>query len=141
MQNTFSLTHKNEMKRGFSMIELLVVSTIIVVLSAIGLVSYSKANESSRNAKRKADLETVRQALVLNKADTGSYPGGTYGSVTDTLVANGYLSSPKPTESKSGHAAYTYSAAGSCGTGACTFTLTATLEPVPSAGTWQVTNP
>ena len=61
-------------KNGFTLIELLVVATIIVVLSAIGLVSFTNAGKSARNSKRKSDLETVRQALVLYKSDTGAYP-------------------------------------------------------------------
>ena len=128
-------------KAGFSMIELLVVTTIIIVLSAIGLVSYSKASQSSRNAKRKADLETVRQALVLSKADNGYYPSSSvYLTVTGNLVTDGYLSSPAPSESKTGHTAYSYAPAGTCGVGACTFTLTATLETDPVT-TWPITNP
>lgn len=61
-------------RNGFTLIELLVVATIIVVLSAIGLVSFTNAGKSARNSKRKSDLETVRQALVLYKSDTGGYP-------------------------------------------------------------------
>ncbi len=63
-------------KNGFTLIELLVVATIIVVLSAIGLVSFTNAGKSARNSKRKSDLETVRQALVLYKSDMGAYPIG-----------------------------------------------------------------
>lgn len=128
-------------KAGFTMIELLVVSTIIIVLSAIGLVSYRKAMQSSRNAKRKADLETVRQALVLSKADKGYYPSSSvYLTVTNNLVTDGYLSSPAPSESKTGHTTYSYAPDGTCGAGACGFTLTATLETVP-VETWDVSNP
>ncbi|MCL4208570.1 hypothetical protein KJZ63_02975, partial [Patescibacteria group bacterium] len=54
---------------GFTMIELLVVTTIIIILTSIGLVSYTSANRSARNGKRKADMEMVRQALVLYRTD------------------------------------------------------------------------
>lgn len=60
--------------RGFTIIELLVVATIIAVLVAIGSVSFANAGKSARNSKRKADLETVRQALVLYKSDNAIYP-------------------------------------------------------------------
>lgn len=76
-------------KNGFTLIELLVVATIIVVLSAIGLVSFTNAGKSARNSKRKSDLETVRQALVLYKSDTGSYPIATiesYSNVAGVVI-------------------------------------------------------
>lgn len=67
-----------EMKKskGFTMIELLVVATIMIVLTTVGLVSFQKTTRNTRNAKRKADLETVRQSLVLYRSDLGSYPSG-----------------------------------------------------------------
>ncbi|PJC43527.1 MAG: hypothetical protein CO039_03740, partial [Candidatus Pacebacteria bacterium CG_4_9_14_0_2_um_filter_34_50] len=65
--------NKNK-KKGFTLIELLVVATIITILSAIGLVSFVNAGQGARDAKRKADLETVRQALVLRRSDLGNYP-------------------------------------------------------------------
>jgi prepilin-type N-terminal cleavage/methylation domain-containing protein len=82
-------------KTGFTMIELLVVSTIIIVLTTIGLVSYSSASRNGRNAKRKADLEVVRQALVLYRNAEGSYPsgGGSAAAFTTmTTTIDDYLS-------------------------------------------------
>lgn len=81
-------------KFGFTMIELLVVATIIIVLSSVGLVSYRKAGESSRNAKRKADLEITRQALVLFRADNGYYP--TASSTADNGLPTRMLTEKKP---------------------------------------------
>jgi prepilin-type N-terminal cleavage/methylation domain-containing protein len=79
--------------KGFSMIELLVVATILVVLSTIGLVSYNQAGQSARNGKRQADLETLRQALVLYRVDNGTYPiTGDYGTMMTTISE--YISSP-----------------------------------------------
>ncbi len=85
-------------KNGFTLIELLVVATIIIVLTTIGLVSYRTVARNSRDAKRKSDLETVRQAAIMYRSETGEYPvcGGstpnTYfnGCVT-TLFDAGYL--------------------------------------------------
>ncbi|MBD3279720.1 MAG: prepilin-type N-terminal cleavage/methylation domain-containing protein [Candidatus Pacebacteria bacterium] len=122
-------------KTGFSLIELLVVATIIVVITAIGMVSYVKAGQTSRNGKRKADLESVRQALVLYRSDEGSYPNSSnYTNVANTLVSNGYLASPVPQDPKnSGDYVYEYSSNGT------TFTLTAYTEP--DADAYTVTNP
>jgi len=95
---------------GFTLVELLVVMTIIVVLASVGLVSYRNASQAARNGKRKADIESVRQALVLYKQDnTGDYPQAIGGSpteakftgATDTLTTGNYLSSPAPTDGSS----------------------------------------
>lgn len=98
---------------GFTLVELLVVMTIIVVLASVGLVSYRSASQGARDAKRKADIETVRQALVMYKQENEDYPGvvgGTltadrtnFTSVTGSLGAAGFLQQPYPSDT-----AYTY---------------------------------
>jgi len=62
--------------KGFTLIELLVAMTIAAVLMGITLVSYQGARKSARDGKRKADLEQIRSALEMCRADTGSYPVG-----------------------------------------------------------------
>lgn len=88
--------HRSQKKRGFSLIELLVVATIIIILAAIGMVSFTNAGRNARNGKRKTDMETVRQAIVLYRSDMGSYPTGNYTAVANTLTSNSYLSQPVP---------------------------------------------
>jgi prepilin-type N-terminal cleavage/methylation domain-containing protein len=84
---------------GFTMIELLVAATILAVLSAIGLVSFSSANIRARDGKRKADLESARSALELYRSDIGYYPknmslsSASWDSVITTISSAGYLSS------------------------------------------------
>lgn len=64
----------NRKRFGFTLIEVLVAVTIVAVLTAIGMVSYASANRSSRDAKRKSDLEQIRAALEMYRADCGFYP-------------------------------------------------------------------
>jgi general secretion pathway protein G len=64
------------MKKGFTLIEILVAATIISVLSVVGVASYTSINKRSRDAKRKSDLEQVRSALEMYRVDKGSYPAG-----------------------------------------------------------------
>jgi prepilin-type N-terminal cleavage/methylation domain-containing protein len=116
---------------GFTLIELLVVSTIIILLAAIGLISYRTAMMNSRNSKRRADLETVRQALVLRRSETGCYPDSSvFDMVVDGLNTDGYLSEGSDRfEDPKSDQSYEYASL-SCTAGCCAgFTLTATLEP------------
>ena len=125
---------------GFTMIELLVVATIIILLTTIGIISYRQASISSRNGKRKADLETIRQALVMRRSDTGGYPSGDFSAMVSTLRNEGYLSSDSTDFSDPSGVAYIYSPTG-CTPAPCTgFTLTATLEPSGS-DPYQLKNP
>ena len=61
-------------KGGFTLIEVLVAATIIVLLTSIGMVSYQAVNRQARDAKRKADLEQIRAALQIYRGDCGTYP-------------------------------------------------------------------
>lgn len=65
--------------QAFTLIELLVTIAIIGVLSTLSLVAVNSVREAGRDAKRKTDVETIRTALELYKADCGVYPtpGGT----------------------------------------------------------------
>lgn len=127
---------------GFTMIELLVVATIMIVLTTIALVSYRSATQNSRNAKRKTDLQTVRQALVLYRSDNGCYPAdSTYAAMLVTI--GDYLTeTPYDPAGSESTPLYTYNpvGVGSCGASEATgFSLEASLEP--DNDTYSVRNP
>lgn len=61
-------------KNGFTFIEILIVITIIGVLSAIGLATYSNANKKARDSRRESDLKQIQASLEMCKTTTGSYP-------------------------------------------------------------------
>jgi prepilin-type N-terminal cleavage/methylation domain-containing protein len=59
---------------AFSLIELMVVMAIIAILAFMGVANFSSSIRRSRDAVRKSDLSNLQQALVLYRADTGTYP-------------------------------------------------------------------
>jgi general secretion pathway protein G len=61
-------------KNGFTLLELLVTTVMIAVLTIIGVVSYSSVNKRSRDVKRKSDLEQIRSALEMYRSEHGEYP-------------------------------------------------------------------
>lgn len=72
----------NKNQRAFTLIELLVTIAIIAILSGITIVSFSRQNAKARDARRKADLENLRQAIEMYYEDNGKYP------VSDQWIEN-----------------------------------------------------
>lgn len=62
--------------RGFTLIELLVVLSILGVLIGLTMFGIKGARESSRDGKRKADLELIRSGIEVYRADCNDYPSG-----------------------------------------------------------------
>lgn len=89
-------------KKGFSLIELMVVISIIGVLMAVGAVSYVTAQRKGRDSSRRADMKAVSQALEQYFAVNGQYPPNSgCGELDDTqnFLPAGFPSDPKPSES------------------------------------------
>lgn len=61
-------------RRSFTLIELLTVIAIIGILASIVVVSVSSARVKARNARRKADLTSIKTALTLYYDKNKSYP-------------------------------------------------------------------
>ena len=122
-------------KKGFTFIEMLVVVAIIGVLASIGVAVYSSANKKSRDGKRKADIEQIRSALEMYRAENGDYPTTAEGlSALESDYINEVPHDPKcPAGScATGFSDYSYSSDGS------TYTLSADLE---SNGVYSKSNP
>lgn len=65
----------NKNKYGFTLVELLVVISIIGILTMISVASYTTAQIKARDSQRKSDLDGISKALMLYYNDTGSFPG------------------------------------------------------------------
>ena len=72
--------------RGFTMIELLIVMTVIVVLASMGMVGYRNSVRRSQEAVLKENLFRMRDALDQYYADKNKWPGD-----LSELVSEGYI--------------------------------------------------
>ena len=61
-------------RRGFTLVELLVVMAIIATLLTIAVPRYFRSLERSREAVLKQDLTTLRESIDKFYGDTGKYP-------------------------------------------------------------------
>lgn len=86
-------------KRGFTLLELLMVVVIIAILAAIAVPQYLRTVERSRMSEALTMLSSLRQAQIRFKAETGVY--------TATLAQ---LDTGSTAADLSGTPVYTYSA-------------------------------
>lgn len=73
--------------KGFTLVELLVVITIIAILSAIGLVIFTNVQKGARDSKRKGDIDAIAVALEANKPQGG----GDYIVLNDNQFTGGKI--------------------------------------------------
>ena len=98
----------NKASAAFTLVEILVVTSIIGLLAAAGTVTYTAFTKNSRDARRKADLEQIRGAAELYRSNsqTNSYPAedeivfNCPGSGALTDVANNTYMSKVPNDPK-----------------------------------------
>lgn len=107
--------------QGFTLIEILVVVTIIAIMTAVAVVSFSTFMKQSRDAKRKADLGQISAALEMYRSNNDTYPTTGLTQLTAPTI---YIQTV-PTDPKSSSYIYYYSSA--TGTD---YTLAAHLELV-----------
>jgi len=119
-KNGFTLKSKAcDRERAFTLIEMLVVMAIIGILVTISAFALQGARSGARDSRRKADIETIRVALELYRADCNGYPssvsfGGSLkgnDSVPGCGAANVYLPQV-PQDPQNPTKTYTYAQSG-----------------------------
>ena len=80
------VTGKRRAERGFTIIELMVVMTIIVTLATIAMVQYRQSVQFAKESVLKDDLFKLRDAIDQYYADKNQYPPS-----LDDLVSAGYI--------------------------------------------------
>ena len=82
--STSSFRRRNS--AGFTLVELLVVISMISILAAMGVAQYRNSVRRTQEAVLKKDLFEMRDVIDQYYADKGKYP-----SSLDALVSDGYL--------------------------------------------------
>lgn len=73
-------------QNGFTLLELLVVMTIIGILAAIAVPALRDSPKRAREATLRADLFTFRSVIDQYKGDKGNYPAD-----LEVLIKDGYM--------------------------------------------------
>lgn len=92
-------------QKGFTLVELIVVITILAILVGIVVLAYRGVTEQAYRAKRLADVNSVQKALELFRQDNGYYPangadnwGAPLSTTAMTTSLSPYLKDGIPTE-------------------------------------------
>lgn len=126
--------------RGYTLIEIMVVLTIIGMILGLALVSLGSSQKTARDTTRKSDLKQYQNALEVFANNNGglflSYTSSTYAS-GNLCIALGLSGCP---EDPRGTPQYRYESDGTGGgaTNATRYALWATLETSGTTTYWVI---
>ena len=65
---------KNNGRKGFTLIELMIVIAIIIILAAVAIPNYLNMTDRAKRSKVSSDFNTIATALEAYMTDWGHYP-------------------------------------------------------------------
>ena len=89
-------------RRGFTLIELMIVIIVIAILALIVIPKLAGASKKAKESTMKANLAMIRNALEQFQSDTGQYPK----TLEDLVVDGGATSTAKGADDTSVAATY-----------------------------------
>ncbi len=91
-------------KNGFTLLEILVVISIIAILVALGTAAYSTAQKKGRDARRQSDIKAVQNGFEQYYTKNSAYPATSTQANDATFFPAGLPKDPKNT----GNNVYTF---------------------------------
>jgi general secretion pathway protein G len=86
MDQSSIINHQSPIRKGFTLIELMVVVVILGVLATMVMPKILSKPEQARRTKAMVDIRSIQSALGLFKTDTGRFPTTSEG--LQALVTN-----------------------------------------------------
>jgi general secretion pathway protein G len=98
-KHTGFLKHKkSRLSKGFTLLELLVVISIIGLILAMGTVAFMTAQQRGRDSKRRADMQAIQKGFEQFNAGNGSY------DTCANMATQDFLPGGLPTDPRPGNA-------------------------------------
>ena len=69
----YNINRGGVMKKGFTLVELVIVIIIVGILASVGMTQYTKVVEKARAAEARMILGTLRTAEISEYTENGSY--------------------------------------------------------------------
>ena len=85
--------------KGFTLVELLVVISIIAILSVLGISLFGGVQQKARDTQRRADINAIKAALEQRfDATSATYPSFSTPPVVNGLISTWFANSEIPVD-------------------------------------------